>query len=566
MHRRSVFRRSTLTAAAVGLALGVSLGAARPGDYSFFDPIIDVKAIIDGRYVEAPDRAALQEGAIRGMVEALGDPYTVYVPPSDRREFDKSLTGDYVGIGVSVDMRDDWLTVITPLEGSPAFKAGVLAGDRIVEIDGTSTFRLPVDRCIDLLSGVPGTTTRIVVERGAERLTLTVPRDRIIARMVKGLHWRPGSAGGNGDGKNGAQGGDGAEGGWEHLIDPSRRIAYLRLAQFTPTSAKEIEETLERLGAAEGGLGGLILDLRWNPGGVLGEAVRIADLFLREGVIVSTKGRAVKEEVSRARAEGTLPDFPIVLLINGQSASASEILAGALVENGRAIAVGTRTFGKGSVQSVIGLPSGGGGQLKITEQRYHLPSGRSIHRTDDSPEWGVDPSEGFYVPMTQEETAAAIRVRNDEDVIRGAGSGGEAGWSDPEWILERLKDKQLAAAVRAMQARLDTGAWTPAGEAPPAGEELALEDLRRSQTLRERLLRELDRVERRIERLEAAAAPEPASAHDLWPDEAPVAGGRLEVFDRDGNPVAKLRITGDRLERWLIDAGVEPAPADDATP
>src|SRR5690606_15088812 len=127
------------------------------------------------------------------------------------------------------------------------------------------------------------------------------------------------------------------------LIDAQRRIAYIRLTQFTPSSAEELHRTLAGLGAEEGRLGGLILDLRWNPGGVLGEAIAIADLFLDEGVIVSTRGRAVPEEVARAKADGTLPDFPLVVLINGQSASASEVLAGALVENGRAIAIGTRT-------------------------------------------------------------------------------------------------------------------------------------------------------------------------------------------------------------------------------
>lgn len=530
-----------------GAVLGSTLAISqRSSDYKFFDPLVDIKAIISQRYVEEPDLETLQRGAIEGLIEALNDPYTVYVSAEDRREFDKALTGDYVGIGVSITIKDGWLTVLSPLEDTPAFKAGIQAGDRIAEIEGTSTLGLDTDKCIDLLSGTPGTSVNIVIEREEERIPMTITRERIIAKTVKGVHW-------NGGGES--------RGGWDYLIDPRRKIGYLRLTQFTPSSSQELTRAIESLGAREGQLGGLILDLRWNPGGVLNEATAIADLFLKEGVIVSTRGRATDEEVYRAREEGTLPEFPLVVLVNGQSASASEVLSGALADHGRAIVIGTRTFGKGLVQSVIGLPSGDGAQLKITEQRYYLPSGRCIQRTDDSPVWGVDPTDGFYVPMTDEELTASLRIRADEDVIRAASAASpeEGGWADPEWILEHLKDKQLAAAVRAVQGKIDTGEWTPTGEPVKAGEQLALDDLKKSQLLRERLLRELDRVERRIESLEVAAAEGAETLEfDLWPDDTDLSGGRLVVYDKDGNPVSKLRIEGADLERWLIDAGVKP--------
>jgi carboxyl-terminal processing protease len=300
--------------------------------------------------------------------------------------------------------------------------------------------------------------------------------------------------------------------------------------------------------------------LRGNPGGSLSDAIEIADLFLPSGTIVSTRGRNSPPEAAEAKAEGTLPDFPMVVLVNGQSASASEVLSGALAENKRAIVVGTRTFGKGLVQGVMTVPGTKGGQLKLTEARYYLPSGRSIHRTDDAIEWGVDPSDGYCVPLTDEETLELVRVRREEEVIardpHAAGEGAQ-NWSDPAWILDRLKDKQLAAAMRAVQGRVDTGEWTPTGEPNPAGSAVAGQELARAVELRERWLRELTRLDRRIEALESSADPDAAAAGaDFWDDAIDLTGGTLRVTDKDGNPVATLRITGNNLERWLLDADV----------
>lgn len=528
--------------AILGVAVvGSTIALTRP-DYSFFDPLITVKSIISQRYVTEPDEKAMQIAAIQGMVESLGDPYTVYIPPSEAREFTKELTGDFVGIGVQVVMRDGWLTVVTPLEDSPAFEAGILAGDRIVEIDGKPTLGLSSEECIAMFSGEPGTPVNVVVERDGDRLPFALKRARVVARTVKGFHW--------------ASGAEGERAGWRYFIDPERKIAYLRLTQFTPTSAQEVADALRSIGADKGEVQGLVLDLRWNPGGVLQDATEIADLFLNDGVIVSTRGRAHPEEVARARKDGTLPDFAVAVLINGGSASASEVLAGALVENGRAIAVGTRTFGKGLVQTVHSVQPGGG-QLKITEQRYYLPSGRSIQRSDESPEWGVDPTEGFYVPMTDEEMAEMVRGRREEEVIGGRRAAAEDRWADPAWIMDRLKDPQLAAAVKAVQAKIDSGEWTPTGQPLPESRSLAGADLDRAMRLRDRLEKELEKLDRKISLLEAAAPEDHAEQRDLWPDTVEVSGGRIEVFDRSGKLIARLKVTGADLERWLIDAGVE---------
>lgn len=519
------------------------------GDYAFFEPLIDIKVLLGQRYVDDLDEEAekaMQVGAINGMLEALNDPYTVYVPPAERREFDKGLLGEYVGIGALVFTQDGWLTVASPLEDSPAFKAGVMADDRVVEIAGESTYGKTSDECVDLLSGEVGTPVNILVERNGERIPIEIVRQKIITKTVKG-----------------SQRAD-DEGHWQHFMDQERKIAYIRLTQFTPSSADEIEDLLESLGAREGEVGGIVFDLRWNPGGLLNSAIDIADLFVDEGAIVSTRGRSESEDTVRATKSGTMPRMPIAILLNGQSASASEVFSGALVDNDRAIAVGTRSFGKGLVQTVIGLPSGNGSQLKMTEQRYYLPSGRSIHRMEDAAEWGVDPTDGFHVAMTNEETRELLRLRREGDIIRSGGNGTSDEWSDPEWITEHAKDKQLAAALKAVQLRIDEGEWVATGGENPVGNEQVAQELSRLELGRERMIRELGRLSRRIEELEVAAGDaEDVDLRDFWSDEAEVTGGQLQVFDKDGNLVATLDITGPNLERWLIDADVEPQQAED---
>ena len=547
----------------LGVAVvGATIAATQRSDYAFFDPLIDVKRLVSERYVEPPADAELQEGAIRGMIEALGDPYTVYVPAADRAEFNKGLTGEYVGIGASINIVDGWLVIVSPLEDSPAFRAGLMAEDKVLEIDGVSTHNLGVDKCMQMLQGTPGTTVNLVVERKGERVPVSIVRDRIKTRSVKGIHRD-----------------ETDPNRWQFTIDPARRVAYVRLTQFTPGCADEVRQALLSLGAdkpaSEGGLGGLVLDLRWNPGGLLSDAVEIADMLLREGTIVSTKGRAHAEQVARARDEGTLAQFPIVVLLNGSSASASEVLAGALAENDRAIVLGTRSFGKGSVQSVYTLDRAGGAELKITEQAYYLPSGRSLHRTDDAAVWGVDPSPGFFLPLTDAQAVALLEVRRNEEIIRagGSGAGGAGGaadaepasagaqrWSDPEWILDYLKDPQLSAAVRALQGKIDSGTFTPASDPAAQASAVAQGEAGRLIVARKRLARELSRVDRRLSALDAGTAPNPEA---LWPEGADVAGGTLEVRDKDGNVVATLRITDNDLQRWLMDAGVRKPEADE---
>lgn len=538
----------TLAVAVVGSTLAIT----RQSAYAFFDPLIDVKQIIDRYAVERPEEDAMQRAAIEAMLEELDDPYATYVPAEQNEEFSQELTGEYVGIGAEVTVRDDYLHIVTPLDGSPALEAGLMAGDRVVEVDGTSTEGMAVEEAVALIKGEPGTTVELLIERDGETLTVEIERERITTPAVRGLHRREGDQS------------------WQYVIDPQRDVAYVRLNQFTPTSPEALLEAIESAEdevTTNGGddrLGGLILDLRFNPGGVLSSAVEMADLFLGDGVIVSTRGRPEvhPEEVYRAEDDGAADRaYPVAVLINGQSASASEVLAGALVENDRAIAVGTRTFGKGSVQAVRSLSgSASGAQLKLTEQRYYLPSGRSIQRLEDSAEWGVDPTSGFFVDMTTEETREMLTARRQEEII-GRDNGADVDWSDPQEILDALKDPQLAAAVEAMKKRLAEGEWVPVAEEAPEIDPSMVAELREARKARERILRQLERTERRISSLESGVEDEDAITRteiDLIPDDATLEGGTLEILGPAGDEIARLRITGANLERWLIDAGVEP--------
>ncbi len=547
MKRRRFVLEASLIAVLGVAVLGSTLALTARQDLTFLDPLIDVKAMLDMRYVDELDEKALQAGAIRGMLDALDDPYTIYVPGRDREDFEKQLTGEYVGIGAQITIRDGWLTVVTPLDDSPAFRAGLMADDVIVEIEGVSTADITSDEAVERLTGESGTVVHVVVERDGIRSAIEITRSAIKTRSVKGVVRDPA------DPER-----------WRYFLDEDLGIAYLRLTQFTPASARELREALGEMGADQGKVGGLVLDLRWNPGGVLDDAIRMADFFLDEGVIVSTNGREFDEHIRRATAAGTLPEFPIVVILNDTSASASEVLAGALSENDRAIVLGTRSFGKGSVQSVYTLPSSAdGSELKITEQHYYLPSGRSIHRKNDSPVWGVDPTEGFYVPLDNREEFDLFEVRREQEIIREDREEVETRWQDPQWIEQTMKDKQLARALEAVQLRLERGEWIPTGEEGIAGDELAGEELQRLRLARARLLRDLQRIGRREDALVLAAGDlADIDDTDLWDDSIDLAGGELVIRDADGQEVSRLRITGNRLERWLIDADVERLPSD----
>lgn len=535
MHRKIM--PLLLVAMAIGatfIALSPTRAAAPSSPYSWFEPLVDIERIIEDRYVEAPDLEAMQTGAIEGMIEALDDPYTEFIPNKFIADFDKSVRGRYVGIGAAVNMEDGEVTIVTPLDDSPAFEAGLMSGDKIIAVDGEPTTGIPINATIDMLVGEPGTQVMVTIRRGPDTFDVPIIRRQIVTRTVSG--WK-------------RIGED-----WDFMIDPEHKIGYARISQFNATTPRELREALDRL--RENGMEAFVLDLRFNPGGLFAAATQMADFFLESGLIVKTRGRAHPEQPMYATRQGTLPEFPIAVLINQQSASASEVLAGALRDNDRAIIVGSRSFGKGVMQSVLALPSGAG-QLKVTEQYYYGPSGRKIQRDDDSTTWGVDPTDGFLVTMSNEAYGDMLRIQRDNAIIRDVQDAGPTAGIGADWIEIDLADAQLAAAVRGLIGKLETGEYTTATDADVA-DTIELQELERLQSARERLTRDMERLQRRIAALSSVAPedqlPDP---EQIVPEGVSLNGGVIELRNADGEVVSRLRITGDGVERWLVDAPVE---------
>lgn len=489
-HQRSSHCRAAILLLCLGLwAVGTSRAqedqpqaAPTPSAFDQLDLLVDVRHEIVTQYVEAPDERAMTEAAARAMIESLEDPYTSYLSPSELEPFDKEVRGTFSGIGAEVRFDPDArrARIVSPLEDSPAWRAGIMAGDLVLEIDGHSTLDMPLAEAINRLTGPEGTTVALTVrhESGQEN-TFTITRARINVPSIKGLY------------RNAAQQ-------WQYLIDAQRGIGYIRILQFTPSTVGDLRHVLEQLLAHD--LRGLIIDLRFDPGGMLEVAVAIADMFLPEGkTIVSVRGRNVPPRVFTSTAEPTIvAPVPLVVLANEASASASEILTGALAENDRALFIGTRTFGKGSVQQVRMLASGQGA-IKITNAYYYLPSGRNIHRLPDADRWGVDPPDGFYVAMSPEQVEAMLQVRREGDVLRPQNNGPEHEVT-PQWIAEDLQDPQLAAALTALRGKLETGDWPRVGEDGSA--DLALQARRQQlERQRQRLQQAVDEIDQRLARL-----------------------------------------------------------------
>lgn len=464
---------------------------ATPRDYSWFDPIIETRMLLSSAFVDSTDDKEMQEAALEAMVASLGDPYTVYVPPQREGAFNKELRGTYVGIGAEIDIHENYLRIVTPLEDSPAQHVGVMAGDLVLTIDGESTLGKSADDCMAKLLGEEGTPVTITVRhKDGREESFTITRARIQTQTVKGFR-RTAT-------------------GWEHILDREHGIGYLRLTQFTETSAEAMYTAIAAM--QKDGAKGLVIDLRFNGGGSLGAAIQIADLFLRKGSIVSLRNRDGQGRAWNAAEQPTDIDLPLVLLVNEGSASASEVLSGALQENGRAKVLGTRTFGKGSVQDVRELPEDKG-VIKITTARYYLPSGRNItrsHKPEDADKpWGVDPDSGFHVPMSDDQERTMFIARRAWEIPDGKPTD-PAKWSDPAWIAAApgesgetgLGDLQLAAAVTALRTQLTEGTWPRVGDDAGASATVS-DELQRARGYRDRLVKELEATDKRIAELAA---------------------------------------------------------------
>jgi carboxyl-terminal processing protease len=318
-----------------------------------------VLTIVENEYVDPVERDKLIGGAIKGMVAEL-DPHSSYFPADENALFRADTEGKFGGVGLEVELRDDRIIVLSPMEGSPAERAGIRRGDRIVAVGPDSTQGVPLEKLVRKMRGDPGTRVEITILRPGEDRPRPLVLTREIIRVVSVVGQR-------------LQG----------------EVAYLRIRQFQGNTHEEMLRLISKLRAASPTpLAGVVLDLRNNPGGLVDQATGVADEFLGEGVIYSTRHRGkVVEEVKASRG-GALVDLPLAVLVNEFSASASELVAASLQDPGRARLFGATTFGKGSVQSILDLPGGAG--MKITTMRYYTPLGRVIQAAGVTPDVHVD--------------------------------------------------------------------------------------------------------------------------------------------------------------------------------
>jgi carboxyl-terminal processing protease len=367
-----MIRKAVTITALVAIALAALLmvprldkvGRAKRSDAEYLRMFQEVVALTKRSYVDQVDDKKLMTGAINGMLAAL-DPHSTYLPKTDYTEMKVHMAGAFGGVGIELGSQNGKLTVNAPIEETPAFRAGILAGDHIWKIDGKPTQGLTTNECVSRMRGTPGTPVTLGILRMGAPAPLSF---RLIRAIIKTKSLR---------GK---------------LLEPG--YGYIAISEFQERTGEDFERALKTLAADNGApLSGLILDLRYNPGGLVDQAYLVANRFIGEGLsngsIVTIKGREASSQQTLTAIIGEKePHYPLVVLINGGSASASEIVAGALQDQKRAVIMGTQSFGKGSVQSIITLNNGDG--LKLTTARYYTPSGRSIQAKGITPDIVVE--------------------------------------------------------------------------------------------------------------------------------------------------------------------------------
>ncbi|MFI4861584.1 MAG: S41 family peptidase [Phycisphaerales bacterium JB063] len=387
----------------------------------------------NGRTVRLPEEVVVYE-LTSGATGEL-DPFTTVIWPEDLRQFSRSLSGDFVGVGVQIQRLDGKLVVVTPLEGTPGMEAGIKANDIITRVNGRSTSTWSIDKAVREITGPEGTRVVLTIVRPGvdDPIEMTIVRKKIILESIKGWAHREG-------------------GGWDYWVDQEAGLGYIRMTQFLRQTADDMDAAVEQM-QREGEIKGLIIDLRFNPGGLLSTAVEVVDRFVPAGRIVSTVDAEGNEtNVQNARRRTTYTgDFPVVLLINRGSASASEIVSGALQDYERAFIIGENSYGKGSVQDIFPLGRGEA-YFKCTTQHYMLPLGRIIHRTPESDVWGIQPD--LAVRMTTGEIADWLEARRDADVLVAAEDiDPDNPRVQPDDILANGMDTQLEAAVLYLKAQ-----------------------------------------------------------------------------------------------------------------
>jgi carboxyl-terminal processing protease len=374
--------------------------------YENIEIFTEVLRQIEKNYVEPQESKELIYGAIRGMVRSL-DAHSSFMTKEEHQDLMMETRGSFSGVGIEITIKDNILTVVSPIEGTPAYEAGIKAGDKIVKIEDKSTQDMTMMDAVKNIRGPKGTKVKLTIMREGEEkpLEFSITRDVIPLRSVR-----------------------------HYLLAPG--IGYVRISNFRSKTTDDLESSLDELEKG-GKLKGLILDLRNNPGGLLNQAVDVSDVFLESGVIVSTKGRNSSQNVEAiAHKNGKPRDYPIIVLVNSGSASAAEIVAGALQDNKKALILGTRTFGKGSVQTILPLSDGSG--LRLTTARYYTPSGKSIQLSGITPDIELS-----FVPTNNEKEKAAKRFMREEDLKRHMAKEEEEDKEQKENEAENQKDKKV---------------------------------------------------------------------------------------------------------------------------
>lgn len=365
----------------ISIALTLIVGGVVATNYKNIGQLIEVATLVKSEFLWSVDTGKLIEGAIKGMVDSLGDEYSVYMNAEKFQELQSHIQGAFGGIGIYVGVRDEKITVIAPIAGSPGAKAGIKAGDIIAKINGQSTAGMDIDEAVSIMKGEPGTEVKVGIEReGQEKLlNFTITREIINVPTVKG-----------------------------EILPKHPDIAYLRISMFASNTDEAFAQEMQKLG--QKGYKGLIIDLRDNPGGDLHSVVNIAKALVPQGPIVHIVDN--KGNIETKQAPGNNIKVPLVVLINGGSASASEILAGAIKDTGVGTLIGTKTFGKGIVQSIYFLNEGAG--LKLTTAKYLTPNKNDIHKKGIAPDLEVELPE--FVPG-QKELPEDTQLKKAIDVL-----------------------------------------------------------------------------------------------------------------------------------------------------
>lgn len=379
---------------------GLSANAASSSIYRQLDLFGDVFEQVRMKYVDTIDDADLMEAAIDGMLTSL-DPHSSYLNPEEYADMTISTSGEFGGLGIEVQSEDGMIKVVSPIDDTPAARAGMISGDLISHINGDSILDLSMSEAIDRMRGPEGSEITITVIRGEQKpFDLTLKRATIPIESVR----------------------------WREIGD----VGYIRISMFSEKTDDGLHKAMASLNKSLGkDMVGIVLDLRSNPGGLLGQAIAVTDAFLERGEIVSTSGRHSKDSQRHNASSRDLTDGrPVVVLINGGSASASEIVAGALQDHRRATLLGTKSYGKGSVQTVIPLNNGTDGALRLTTAKYFTPSGRTIHNVGIEPDIKVEfpipdaPVEGEEPPAEPEEFVD-IQLDRAVEVLHEIASGGQ---------------------------------------------------------------------------------------------------------------------------------------------